>query len=42
MATIDKLLVGFVLDALAGILHVFTKSMGRVTAGEDNLADDCD
>jgi hypothetical protein len=42
MATIDKLLVGFILDALPGIFHVFTKSMGCVTAGKDDLADDCD
>ena len=36
-----ELLVGFVLDVLAGVFHVFTEPMGCVTAGENNLAYDC-
>jgi hypothetical protein len=34
----EESLVSFVLDVLAGILHVFTKPMRCVTAGENNLA----
>ena len=34
------LLVRFILNGLAGIFHVFTKTMGGVAPGENNLADD--
>ena len=36
------LLVRFILNGLAGIFHVFTKTMGCVAPGKDNLTHDCD
>jgi len=35
-------LVSFILDVFAGIFHVFTKTVSGMTAGENNLAHDCD